>query len=431
MNSINNIVLITPPSQVVNDDRLEPPLGLLYIASNIQEEYKEKVSIYDMTGCKTNTQINSQIENIPLAEIYGINCFCTNYVYAKKAIERIKKQNPKSYIIIGGPQPSGAPDFTIQDSNADLVIIGEGEDAFNQSIDSYVNNNPLTGIFSLPGRPNLDNYNFPARELVKTNSYSRKFEDSSVISLLTSRGCKHKCTHCNSVVMGGGSNNVRYRSTSNIIKELKSLRDKYSHFKFNDDHFTGNPNLSELLNEIKNLDITYRAFARVEDLNEKTSKELYESGCKFVSIGLESLNQNNLRALGKHKQSGHEKNIEIAKNNNLTIRASFMIGLPYDTKKTVEEAFQKASQLQIDEYSIYALIPYPGTIIAKHPEKFGYKITKTNFTDYFQMGIDRATCFALEHKNFTPNDVKKWKILAENILENAGIKHMSKSEVAK
>ena len=80
---------------------------------------------------------------------------------------------------------------------------------------------------------------------------------------------------------------------------------------------------------------------------------------------------------------------------------------------------------------MYPLIPYPGTAIAKFPERFGYTVAQKDFTDYVQMGRDGRTCFALRHKNFGPKDVKRWLETATTILESDGAKHMSKSEVAR
>src|SRR3989344_4944877 len=107
-----SILLIYPPSNCVSDDRLEPPLGLLYIASTLRQNGFDRVSFLDMSGCKTESQIHERVQNVPHADIYGINSFCTNYAYAKEVINTIRKQNPSAKIVIGGPNPTGAPKFT-------------------------------------------------------------------------------------------------------------------------------------------------------------------------------------------------------------------------------------------------------------------------------------------------------------------------------
>lgn len=425
------IALIHPPANCVNEDRKEPPIGLLYIAATIRKIGYTDVSVYDMTGCRNEKERFDKIQSIPDADIYGVHCLCTNYNYAKQAIERIRIINPHAYILIGGPNPSGAPEFTLQDSGADVVAVGEGEDLFKDCVDSFIKGNRLTGIIKGHGRDDIDSYPFPARDLVDLATYTRTLMGQPVISLLSSRGCKHHCFHCNSVVMGGGNYNVRYRSAGNIALEIDSLRDTYDYFRFNDDHFTGNPGLEDVLEQIQGFNIQFRIFARVDDLNDESCRMLKEAGCVHVSIGLESLNYGNLKSIGKISQIGNEGNVRIAKSHGLIVRSSFMVGLPFDTDRTIDEAFRRASQLGIDEFAIYPLMPYPGTKIWKNPERFGYTIVDSDFIDYVQIGKNGKTCFALKHKNFGPEDVERWLKTATQILKEGGAKHVSESEVAK
>ncbi len=47
----NKITLISPPSNCVLEDRVEPNLGLLYLASTLRENGNDNVSVCDMAGC--------------------------------------------------------------------------------------------------------------------------------------------------------------------------------------------------------------------------------------------------------------------------------------------------------------------------------------------------------------------------------------------
>jgi radical SAM superfamily enzyme YgiQ (UPF0313 family) len=226
--------------------------------------------------------------------------------------------------------------------------------------------------------------------------------------------------------------NVRYRSPENVASELEHVRKiNDGHVRFNDDCFTGNPDLLKMLDVIGSLDVKFRVFACVEDLTQEVSKELADAGCVHLSIGVESMDPENLKAIGKTRQLGKESNIRIAKDHGLIVRSSFMVGLPNDSDENIEKYFSEAAKLGIDEFAIYPLIPYPGTAIARFPERFGYEITDQNFTNYIQMGRGGQTCFALKHKNFNENDVKRWLYIASEILEAGGAKHMRESKIAR
>ena len=47
------------------------------------------------------------------------------------------------------------------------------------------------------------------------------------------------------------------------------------------------------------------------------------------------------------------------------------------------------------------------------------------------MGRNNQTCYALKHKNFSQNDVERWRKSATDILETGGSKHMRDSKIAK
>lgn len=427
---MKHVILINPSSYCVNDDHLEPPLGLLYIASVLMEQ-SIPVQVYDMTGCKTKEDIIKKIEQIPFGDIYGFTTYCTNYLYVKQCIKHIRTQYPNAFIILGGPNPSALPKFTLTDSQCDCVITGEGEDAFLNIVKNFSHPSYVSKIIQGVGRQNIDSYPFPARDLVNLHSYTRRSEDKRVISLIGSRGCKYNCTHCNSVVMGGGGK-IRYRSSNNVIEELASLQMKgYSDFRFNDDNFSGNPQIETLLIKMKRLDIRYRIFARIEDLNEQNCRLLAESGCCHISVGLESLNPDNLQVLGKLSQQGLiEQNLSYTEKYGIIVRAYFMVGLPYDNDGTISCYFEKAAKLPFDEFSLYPLIPYPGTRIAEFPEKFGYTVIDKDFTNYIQIGKNKGTTFALRHKNFTEHDVQRWLRYVENLFISSRKRLQCESKIA-
>ena len=61
MDSKTRILLVNPPSLCVENDRIEPPLGLLYIASTLREKKYYNISLYDMTGCKSENEIRNKM----------------------------------------------------------------------------------------------------------------------------------------------------------------------------------------------------------------------------------------------------------------------------------------------------------------------------------------------------------------------------------
>ncbi|SDU64893.1 B12-binding domain-containing radical SAM protein [Desulfobacula phenolica] len=434
-----NITLLSPPSFCVDDDRLEQSLGIAYIASVLIENGYD-ANIVELTG-NQGKDFNEISALIPCSDIYGIVCYSTTYHNVKKIIESIKNKNPKAYICLGGPHPTAMPEQTLRDMEVDCVVTGEGEMAFLSIVDNFYNKRKkLKGVISIPGPDNLDSLPFPNRELVDQSSFSRTFQGKKTMSLISGRGCKFDCLHCNSNIMGAGNRKVRFRSVENIIEEIRYLKNLglgHEAFRFNDDNFADHPDLVRLLKSMAKEHISYRIFSRLEHLSDDNLKLFKASGCNFISIGLESLNEKNLKYIGKGKMLKHIDNLTMAKKYGITIRSSFMVGLPYDTDASVKNDFEKASELDFDEYAIYPLIPYPGTRLWRTPERYGYEISNKNFTDYVQMGGggNKKTDFVLKHTDesgytFFPDDVKRWYDMAHQILDKKK-NHMSSSSIAR
>jgi anaerobic magnesium-protoporphyrin IX monomethyl ester cyclase len=418
----------------IDDDNLEPNLGALYIASNLQKNGYIDIQFYDILGCKSEYEMEVKIRNIPIADIYSFTVYCTNYNYVKMCIKSINIKNSSSYIVLGGPNASALPEFTLKDSKCDFVVVGEGEDAFFNIVDklNYGCEPNINGSRIINGisRENIDGLPFPAWSLVNLRDYNRVLDGERVISILTSRGCPNACRHCNSIILGSGKK-IRYRSVENIIEEIKYLQSLgYNNFRCNDDNFVCRPNIKELTIELKKLNIKYRAFAHIKDLTDETCKILADSGCQHIAIGIESMYPKNLKFLRKNTDVEIvDKNLQNVRRYGMISRVYFIVGLPFDTDETIEKYMTIASYLPFDEFVVYPLISYPGTEIWKHPEKYGYTIIDKDFSHYYQIGVGRSTCYVLQHKNFTEKDVERWVNYTNNLLDKSDKVHNSRSNI--
>lgn len=404
---------------------------MLYIAGCVMEAGYANVRFHDMAGCRDQAEVDAKIAQVPQADVYGISAFCTTHAYTRRLIEAIRRTRDEAYIIVGGPNPTALPEYTLQDCRPDAVIVGEGEDAFLRCLGGFIAGRPPRGVIAGTPRRDIDSYPMPARDLAHPEGYTRQLLGEPTVSLISSRGCPHRCSHCNSVVMGGQSHGIRYRSPESVAAEIRTLRDDYTHFRFNDDNFAGRPDLPDLMERLAELDIAFRIFARMEDLTPEVCKALKDAGCAHVSVGVESVNPDNLRALGRHTQPGHEGNIRLAVDAGLIVRGYFIVGLPHDTEAGIARDLEASANLGLSEFCVYPLIPYPGTDIAKHPERFGYTITDTDFTGYVQVGRGHSAAFVLRHRNFGPEDVQRWRCLAEETLRGGNSVDSRHSRIAR
>lgn len=377
------ILLINPPQKGVYGKMSPPsfpPIGLAYIAANLEANNYE-VNIIDVDAEKlSEPEIIAKIRNYS-PDIIGITSTTPTFNKALKMAELIKK-NIQSKIVLGGIHVTIFPrDFPEED--VDFLIRGEGEITFLELVKTIeTGNNDFSNISGLSYKKdgqiihnenrklieNLDTLPFPAWHLFKRNNYS--YPDTlrvPVLPIMTSRGCPGKCIYCCTKSIFG--HRFRARSAKNIIDEIEKNIHEYNVKEIHiwDDCFTANKRrVFEFCSELKkrDLDLTF-AFPnglRVDYVNEEILSALKEVGVYSVAFGVESGNQLVLDSIKKEITLIQVENaVAICKKLKLETWCFFLIGVPIDTKKTIEETIQFSIYLDPDIAKFHLLKPFPGT----------------------------------------------------------------------
>ena len=407
-----DICFITTPTPELEDDRLEPPLGLLYLASYLKHG-NDNISLKIVDLC----QIPETQWDIPEAKYYGFTTYSTTYHRTVDIKNKIRAMYPKSKSIAGGAHASAMPIEVKKEF--DYVVIGEGE----ITLWNIINGWSQPGI--IEGNPylDLDRLPFPDYSLIDFNTYHRIVDGKRSLSILSSRGCPYKCAFCNSIILGG-NHRVRFRTPQNVINELINLMDQYGdiNFRFQDDMFASRLEwLREFTRLVKPLDITYRAFARVTQCANKEFVDLFvEGGCKHLALGVDSGSNTILKNMNKSQtRADIILGLKNAKEAGLIRRIYLIVGFPGETWETIEETAQLVEEAQPDEFVVYPLIPYPGTSLWYNPEKWGlYNISK-DFTKYFQIYGDKQSHFVYDLKDYDRYELQAMKDYLVTRLEKA------------
>ncbi len=94
--------------------------------------------------------------------------------------------------------------------------------------------------------------------------------------------------------------------------------------------------------------------------------EFIASGVNRISIGVQSLRDEELKFLGRiHDSAAARKLIETAIGKNLRVSADFIYGLPNHTAKDVKELCENINSLGLEHASLYELSIEPGTALAR------------------------------------------------------------------
>ena len=401
MGSELSTVLVQTPCYELADDRLEPPLGLLYIATWLNSRGL-KASIVDLSSLP----ISKAVDNIPKADVYGFSTYTSTYYRTLRVMQKLRDTHPGACMVAGGPHASALSEAVLQDF--DFVVVGEGEKAMQRLLEGLQNGEAMPRILNGPIIDDLDELPFPDYALVDVKTYSRVVAGRQSLSVLSSRGCPYRCVFCNSIVMGH-SNGVRFRSAENVCREILDLQDRWGirAFRFQDDTFTLAPRrLQRIRHVLGNRNITFRCFGRVDRCNRPMTDLLYESGCRHISFGVETGSPELLRRMQKGQTvSDIRSGIRNAKASGLIVRVFLLVGFPGETWETVQTTVNLMLECRPHEFSVYPLIPYPGTVLYENPRDFGITHIDKDFGKYFQVGRGRKAGFV-----FRTNDLDERQI---------------------
>ncbi len=412
---MKKIFLIYPPSPVLNrEDRCQqptrdlivipplPPTDLMYLAAIAEQEgYEAKIHDYSQGGNFAEDLRDYKPDYVL------INAATPTLESDLQALKTAKDILPDVVTIAKGAAfLTLAKDVLINHDFMDIVILGEAEGTLKDILEGKDRKDILgiyyrdkDGVKYTGARPfieNLDELPFPARHLVDNNIYRRPDNNKVQAVIKVSRGCPHHCFFCLATPVSGAK--VRRRSAENIIAEIRECVEKYNirNFVFWSDIFNIDKEWTiDLCRKIieSGLKITWSANTRADTADFEMAQMMYKSGCRLVSIGVESGSQYMLEKMGKHiTLDDVRRTVKVFKKAKIRIYNYFVIGLPWETEDTVEETIRFAIELDSDFISFYTATPLPGTRFYEYAKEHNLFDTETSFENaYFYPAVNTHT----------------------------------------
>ncbi len=370
------------------------PSGLGYLAVML-ERAGHDVEVYDMNATRpTQAEFERYIAESDY-DIAGIGGFITVYRTLKQLIADLKSIHPDRPVVVGGSSATSAPQAMMDFTKADILCIGEGERTIVDIADCVSRGGDVSRVDGIwwrgsdggavvnPPRAcimNLDELPFPRWDLFPMDVYAKnpigavnvnKWDDGSggddvatSMNLVSSRGCAYQCTFCYHDFMGV---KFRYRSAENIFSEMVELREKYGirYFHFTDDCFITNRNNVKRLCDIilrEGFEAEWGCAGRVNLMNEPLIAKMKEAGCTFIGYGIESGSQKMLDLMKKKVTVEQARAaIELTREYLGWADCSFIVGMPGETRETIQETIDFCKSLDIAPEVIFFATPYPGT----------------------------------------------------------------------
>jgi len=370
------------------------PIWLAY-ATGLLEKEGHEVKLVDAPADRLS--IEDVITDIKMfkPDLVVIETSFTSLYNDLHVAEEIKN-NYDTNIVIVGPPTSVFKEKILSSSAVDYVAYYEYDWTLAELAKFLENGREPNNILGLaykdngkikinPPRPfstskDLDSLPFVSKVYAKHLNIRNYYLSSALypeVQIFAGRGCPFRCTFCAwpQTFMG---RIPRLRSVENVIEELKWIKENLPYVKevvFEDDTFGVNRRwLREFLNKLieEKLDVTWSCQVRA-DLDLETLKLMAKAGCRLVIVGFESANQQILNNIKKGITVEQiRKFAENVKKTGILLHADFIIGLPGETKETIQQTFQFIKEIKPDILQVSIATPFPGTEFYEYLEKHGY-----------------------------------------------------------
>ena len=378
------------------------PLGLLYLAQ-VLENKGHIVKIVDTYAKNLSSEQLLKIIKIFSPEAVLSSLYTLDLDVNYRILKRIKEHFPEIEIILGGLHPSNMPDKTMEEFYfVNYIVRGEGELTLPELIDKLEqgklseikdirgvtyrkktkssNQNTVQNdvIIHNPDRPaiaNLDDVPIPSRKFINMKNYYSKLNKRNPLGvIITSRGCPYSCTFCSR--LSDDFRKYRVRSTDNVLEEVREIYHAGAKsLDVYDETFTVyKKRCIEILKQMKKekIDMDIRIRTRVNVVDKPLLEFFSKHNVKMVCYGVESGNQEvlnlnskriTLPLVSKAFQTTHKLGLETS--------AFYIIGLPGDTPKTINQTINFAKKLDATYPSFGYLYPLPKTEVYENAHKYG------------------------------------------------------------
>jgi len=414
---VRKVLLIRPPATIIKSvepKSLAVPLGLAYLGAVLEDRYDVKILDAMAEGYENETLLADGTLRYGLSyekiaarirefcpDVVGVSClFSVQFPNAIEVCRNIKKIDKEIITIVGGSHPSALPEEVLKEKEIDFVVIGEGERSLDEiltAINTGADFAKIDGIAYRAGADivvnqktqyitDLDALPFPARHLLPMSTYfevNRPHGSTSLKTpntvMISSRGCPGKCVFCSIHTVWGKT--YRARSAENVLKEIEHLIRTYGikEIQFGDDNLILNKERARKIFQgmiTKKMHLSWNAVGGVAlwRLDEELMKLMKESGCYRLSLPVESGDQYVLDAIiRKPVDLGSVRSvIALAKKYHIKTDALFVIGLPGETRKMLQNTFNYARHLPVDNINFFFATPFPGTDLLKICQEKGY-----------------------------------------------------------
>jgi len=389
-----NVLLLSMPDSFEHMPSIVirmPNGALSSLAGNIDSHHRVAVAdliLAQQQVCATIERLTREFE----PEVVGLSVMTFQRHTARRIIQLLRALRPRARIVVGGYDPSLAPQAypAEGDGAVDFIVRGEGETTFCELLRAIEEGGTYEGIAGLSFRCEDRFQHNPLRsvnrleegEIRLPNRGARVLRGYTMVGrqvdvVETSRGCTFDCSFCSIIEMRG--RNFHLFPLERVVEDIRDARDHGARAIFLvDDNITLNMTRFEGLCEaiirarLNHLDYYIQAMtSAIANYGAQLAPLMRRAGFRYVFLGIENMDEQNLKFL-KATAKNTQRNggvaagnatfraIELLHRHGMYVVGGLIVGNPEDTETTIQSNLKMAARY-VDWPYIQHPMPYPRT----------------------------------------------------------------------
>jgi radical SAM superfamily enzyme YgiQ (UPF0313 family) len=374
-----------------------PNGALASLAGNVDAHHRVAVADLILVQDRVRATVERLVRQHQ-PDVVGLSVMTFQRRTAARLIDFIRRLKPDVRVVVGGYDPSLAPEAYEQMDDVDFIVRGEGEITFRElvrAIEKHGGYESIPGLTwrAYPEAPNPKRETFvrnpdrpvhpletgairlPKRGARVLRGYTLLGRPIDVVE--TSRGCTYDCSFCSIIEMRG--RNFHTYAFDRVLADIRDARDHGARTIFLvDDNITLNIRRFEALCQaiidagLNRLEYMVQGMTSPIAAHGETLAPLMRSaGFRYIFLGIENILDGDLaflkaRAKNADRQQGHTvgnasiKAIDYLRRNGMYVVGGLIVGNPDDTRESILANLEFASR-NVDWPYIQHPTPYPRT----------------------------------------------------------------------
>ncbi len=402
------VTMIQAPQMVTLSNYLTtvaiPPLGLAYITAALEQADHEVQFIdgvgedltrfsprgdYFLRGL-THEDVVSRVASD--TRLICIGCmFTPQWPSIRGLLQMLKDAFPTVPIVVGGEHASALPEYILETSTADYVVIGEGEETIVELVGTLEKGQSpdlLAGTACrLDGKPHrnlprkrikaVDDLPWPSWEQIPVEAYISYNQPHGAalgrsFPMLATRGCPYRCSYCSSPQMW--TTKWVSRNVENVVDEMQHYMEVYN---ANDFHFEDLTAIvrkdwiidfcKEIVNRGLGDKLTWQlpSGTRSEAIDTEVMTWMSRAGAKTLSYAPESGSDRMLKLIRKKINVDHMMSAaRDAVKCKMSLQANFVLGHHEETFRDILKTYKlllRCAWVGFTEVHLACFYPLPNT----------------------------------------------------------------------